>query len=121
MTYYSVGMVTDFNEGDRKVVVCGDKEIAVFKLDGQFYGWHNYCAHQGGPVCQGRIMKRVMELVDADGCTRAQHYDENETHIVCPWHGYEFSIKTGEHPGNPRVKLLEAKVKIRGGEICVSL
>jgi nitrite reductase/ring-hydroxylating ferredoxin subunit len=42
-------------------------------------------------------------------------------HIICPWHGHEFSIKTGRHPGNPRLRLRKVDLSIRNGEIYVSL
>jgi nitrite reductase (NADH) small subunit len=121
MTEYSAGSVAEFADGDRKVVLCGQAEVGVFKIDGEFYAWHNRCAHLAGPICQGRIMKRVVEPVDADHCVRTQAYDESETHIVCPWHGYEYSIKTGRHPGNDRIRLRSADIVIRDGEIYVSL
>ena len=67
MPQYNAGKVADYDEGSRKVVVCGDKEVGVFKIDGEFYAWHNRCAHRAGPICQGRIMKRVLEPVDQLG------------------------------------------------------
>ncbi len=63
MPEFSAGKVTDYADGDRKVVDCGESEVGVFKVDGEFYAWHNRCAHRAGPVCQGRIMKRVIEPV----------------------------------------------------------
>jgi nitrite reductase (NADH) small subunit len=120
MAEYMAGNVGDYADGDRKVVVCGDSEVGVFKIDGAFYAWHNRCAHRAGPVCQGRIMKRVLEPLASDKTTRSQEYDEAESHIVCPWHGYEFSIKTGFHQGNDRVRLRKAELTIRDGEIYVS-
>ncbi|HTH97827.1 MAG TPA: Rieske (2Fe-2S) protein [Stellaceae bacterium] len=121
MNDYRVAAAEDFAEGDRRVVLCGDKEIAVFRHEGQFYGWHNRCPHQEGPVCQGRIMYRVLEPVDADGRTGVQLYDEHEAHIICPWHGWEFSIRTGEHPGNRRARLRKVEIDIREGDVYVRL
>jgi nitrite reductase (NADH) small subunit len=119
MPEYSAGKVTDYADGDRKVVACGEQEVGIFKIDGEFHAWHNRCAHRAGPVCQGRIMKRVIEPVADDRTTRAQQYDQSETHIVCPWHGYEYSIKTGCHQGNSRIRLRKADIAIREGEIYV--
>ena len=121
MAEYLAGNVTDYADGDRKVVVCGEVEVGVFRIDGEFYAWHNRCAHRAGPVCQGRIMKRVLEPVAADKTVRTQDYDEAETHIVCPWHGYEFSIKTGFHQGSNRFRLRKAAVTVRDGAIYVSV
>ena len=121
MPEYSAGKVADYAEGDRKVIVCGNAEIGVFLIDGEFYAWHNRCWHRGGPVCQGRILKRVVEPVDAERKVRAQQYDPQDTHIICPWHGYEFNIKTGRHPGHPEARVRKAKLKLRDGEVHVCL
>ena len=41
-------------------------------------------------------------------------------HIVCPWHGYEFDVRTGEHPGDATMRLRKAYVRTEGEEIFVS-
>jgi nitrite reductase/ring-hydroxylating ferredoxin subunit len=120
MPEYSAGKITDFAEGGRKVLACGEHEVGVFLVDGQFYAWHNRCSHRAGPVCQGRIMKRVIEPVDADRQVRALAYHE-DTHIVCPWHGYEFNIKTGRNQGNPAARLRKVDIRLRDGEVYVCL
>ena len=121
MTDYHIGKVDEFSDGDRRLVQCGNAEIAVFNLDGEFFAWHNECAHRGGPVCQGVIMKRVREPVADDGTVRTLQYDTTETHVVCPWHGYEYNIRTGEHPGHGQLKLRKAELSIRDGEIYVGI
>ena len=54
MPEFSAGKVTDYADGDRKVIDCGEQEVGIFKIDGEFFAWHNRCAHRAGPVCQGR-------------------------------------------------------------------
>ena len=66
MRSYPVGRIEEFTEGSRKVVSCDGTEIGVFKIDGEFVAWYNQCSHRQGPVCQGRIYKRVIEPVDAE-------------------------------------------------------
>jgi nitrite reductase (NADH) small subunit len=39
MIGYSAGKVTDYADGDRKVVACGESEVGVFKVDGEFYAF----------------------------------------------------------------------------------
>lgn len=53
MQEYSAGKVADYNDGDRKVVVCGDMEVGVFGIDGEFYAWRNRCAHRAGRSARG--------------------------------------------------------------------
>jgi nitrite reductase/ring-hydroxylating ferredoxin subunit len=116
---YSAGKVEDYAEGMRRVIDCGDQEVGVFKIDGEFYAWFNRCAHVDGPVCQGRIMRRVLEPLDDEKCVRELAYDEHELNIICPWHGWEYNIKTGRHPGNPRGRLRKATLVIEDGEVYV--
>lgn len=66
-------------------------------------------------------MKRVLEPVADDRTVRSMEYHESEINIVCPWHGYEFSIRTGAHQGNSSVRLRKADLTIRDGEIYVIL
>ena len=117
MKSYPVGRVDEFSEGGRKVVSCDGVEIGVFKIDGELVAWYNQCSHRAGPVCQGRIYKRVVEPLDSEQRTRMLQFDENETHIVCPWHGYEFNLKTGRHPGSAAQALRRAKLEIIDGEV----
>ena len=119
MGEYFAGAVTDYADGDRKVIDCGEFEVGVFRIGDEFFAWHNRCAHRAGPVCQGRVMKRVIEPVAGDRTTRTLKYDPIETNIVCPWHGYEFSIRTGYHQGSSRFRLRKAEFTIREGEIYV--
>ena len=102
--------------------MCGESEVGVFRIDGEFFAWHNRCAHRAGPVCQGRIMKRVLEPVADDKTIRTQEYDDAESHIVCPWHGYEYSIKTGYHQGNSRDSAAQGRADDPGRrDLCSSL
>jgi len=121
MKSYPVGKIDELAEGGRKVVSCDGIEIGVFKIDGELVAWYNQCSHRQGPVCQGRIYKRVIEPVDSQQRTRMLQFDDNETHIVCPWHGYEFSLKTGRHPGSAAHALRRAKLEIMDGEVHVVL
>jgi nitrite reductase (NADH) small subunit len=119
MKSYVVGRLDEFSEGSRKVISCDGTEVGVFKIDGELVAWHNQCAHLQGPVCQGRIYGKVEEPIDANGHTRMMQYSETDKHIVCPWHGWEFSLKTGKHPGNPKAGLRKAKLEVTDGHVYV--
>ncbi len=79
---YLVCRADELKDGDRRVMSCDGTEVGVFKVDGQLVAWHNECPHRSGPVCQGRIYKRVLEPVGADGTVRELAYDESTTNIV---------------------------------------
>lgn len=120
-THYLVAAKSEFSEGGRKVVSCDGTEIGVFMIDGELVAWHNECPHRNGPVCQGRLYKRVLEPVDANGETRMLAFDENVTNIVCSWHGYEYNVKTGKNQGSDLFRLKSAKVEETDGNVYVVL
>jgi nitrite reductase/ring-hydroxylating ferredoxin subunit len=70
----------------------------------------------GGPVCTGRIYKRVLEPLGADQTTSIQQHSETDIHVVCPWHGYEFDLVTGAHPGGSR-RLRKIELEVSDGNV----
>jgi nitrite reductase/ring-hydroxylating ferredoxin subunit len=108
-------------EGGRLVVDIGEVTIGVFRFEGSLYAYHNICAHQGGPVCQGTLIPRVIETMDAGGESRGFDFDRSALHIVCPWHGFEYDIKTGQHPGRPAARLIRVPVEENSDGIYVTV
>ena len=68
------------------VLLEDDAEVAVFKLDGEFYAIRDRCTHQNLPLAEGEI----------DG-------DE----IICPFHGARFCLKTGQAKSPPAYEDLD--------------
>lgn len=118
---YYVCDVADLADRGRRVVRCGDTEVGVFRIGDEIHAWLNRCAHMRGPVCQGRIFRRVLEPVAGDGTVRMLRHSETEIHIVCPWHGYEYDLRTGAHPGNPRIRLRRVAHRVEDGRIYVTV
>jgi nitrite reductase (NADH) small subunit len=119
MREINLGSVATFSDPGRKVVDIEGVEIGVFYVKGQFSAYGNVCPHLGGPVCQGKILPRVVEDIAADRKSLGFAFSKTQTNIVCPWHGYEFDIRTGRHQGNPRLRLRSLDVRVAGGEVFV--
>ncbi|HEX5226925.1 MAG TPA: Rieske 2Fe-2S domain-containing protein [Bryobacteraceae bacterium] len=118
---FAVGSSTDVSEGGRLVVDAGEKTIGVFRVEGRLYAYENTCPHQSGPVCQGLVIPAVNEVLNDQRATTGFVFDAGDLRIVCPWHGFEFSIKTGCHPLSARIKLIPVNVEEHDGTIYVSL
>ncbi len=116
-----VGKENEFGERDRKIIAQGDLEIGVFRVDGKFFAYENNCPHQGGPVCQGKILAKVEEVLAPDKTSQGLKFSDENIHIICPWHGYEYNIATGRHPGDKNVRLKPYQVKVKDGEVYVSV
>ena len=113
-----VAKIAQFPDGERRIVAHGGLEIGVFHWQGEFYAYENLCVHQGGPACEGMMIQNVVDVIDKDRLYQGQTYGD-ETHFVCPWHGYEYDLKTGECIGDRKLKLRKFEVVKRGDEIYV--
>ena len=95
-SYRYIGLSTDIKRGFSKSYLIKNKEeknivIAVFNINGVFYAISNSCVHKGGPLSKG--------FLDGDI-------------VTCPWHGWKYSVKTGEssHEGGDSVNSYEVKI-----------
>jgi nitrite reductase/ring-hydroxylating ferredoxin subunit len=113
-----VGKASEFKDGDRQIVRIGEQEIGIFKHEGEFYAYSNFCLHQGGPSCEGLTIARVEERLRPDKTSMGLHFT-NDMNFVCPWHGYEYDMKTGEHVANRKVKLRKYDVVQKGNDVYV--
>ncbi len=84
------------DKGARIVVAAGGERIAVFRDGHQIAAVTNLCAHQNGPLGEGRII---------DGC------------ITCPWHGYQYRLVDGCAPPPFTEKLATYRIRLKRGII----
>ncbi|WP_454857583.1 Rieske (2Fe-2S) protein [Rhizobium binxianense] len=111
----------EFKDGERQIIRIGDDEIGVFRHEGEFFAYSNYCVHQGGPACEGLIIARVEERLRADKTSMGLFFSEKDTSFACPWHGYEYDMRTGQHIADRRVRLRKYPVLQKGEDIYVVL
>jgi nitrite reductase/ring-hydroxylating ferredoxin subunit len=114
-----VGKLSEFQNGDRRIIFVGDNEIGVFRHEGRFYAYSNFCLHQGGPACEGLTIAKVEERLRPDKTSEGLFFSDSEMHFVCPWHGYEYDMKTGECVSDRRLRLRSYKVVEKGDEVYV--
>ena len=111
-----VGKVSDFENGDRKIIDVNGKSVGVFRIDDQFYAIRNRCPHQFGPLCVGTLAPRAIS--DSPGDVTM---DPGPPLLACPWHGWEYDIATGQSfmgPGRGNMAALTYDVSVlRGSEL----
>lgn len=111
MSKHVVAMVADLPPGSRKLVTVRGRPIAVFNLDGAYYAMINRCPHQGAGLCEGD----VTGLVIADGPGTYRIIRDGEI-VRCPWHGWEFDIRTGQSWCDPsRITARQYPVEVMPG------
>lgn len=94
-----VGRPEDIQDKCAKVVVLSDKErAAVFKHKGKLSAVSNACAHQNGPLGEGKVVF---------GC------------ITCPWHGFSYRLEDGTSPAPFTEKIPTYRLRLQDGFILV--
>ncbi len=117
MPKYVVATADEIPVGERKVVEIGGRSIGVFNIDGEYFAIRNSCPHQGGPLCSGL----VTGFLESSGPGNYNYTRKGEI-LRCPWHSWEFDIKTGQSwwsPAQRRVRKYEVHVE-SGEEIEIS-
>lgn len=111
MSRHVVAAARDIPEGGRRLVTVRGRPIAVFNLKGEYFALLNRCPHQGGSLCEGAITGLV--LSDSPGTYRYERVGEI---IRCPWHGWEFDIRTGQSWCEPaRIATKQYPVEVAAG------
>ena len=117
-------VVTDASElsdGDRIVVELEGREIGVFRLNGELHAYLNWCAHQGGPLCEGALTGTYESSYDRDENEVSLEWSREGEVLMCPWHGWEYDALSGECLSRGSVQLPSYPVDEVDGDIVVSL
>jgi 3-phenylpropionate/trans-cinnamate dioxygenase ferredoxin subunit len=108
MAKYVVATVDEIAPGGRKIVEVAGRSIGVFNVNGEFFALRNRCPHQGGPLCTGRLFGVVQASVPGEYL-----FSRPGELLRCPWHGWEFDVRTGQSwfdPARTRVRAYEVSV-----------
>ncbi|GCF15316.1 hypothetical protein Harman_32510 [Haloarcula mannanilytica] len=121
MSEHTVSTVDEIQDGERKLVEVEGREIAIFRLDGEFYAYTNWCAHQGGPACEGSVTGTRNAEFDREELETDLEWCKEDEILNCPWHGWEYDIPSGDCLSRDGTKLPGHPVKVEEQEIIVSL
>ena len=97
MTKYVVAPVREIAPGGRKLVEVKGRRIVIFNLKGEFFAVSDRCPHQGGPLSEGLLTGFVSSPAPGEYC-----YSRQGEVIRCPWHSWEYDIRTGKSWCDPR-------------------
>jgi nitrite reductase (NADH) small subunit len=91
---------SELTPGQGKTVVANGREIALFNVGGTFHAIANACCHRGGPLGEGEL---------------------EGTAVTCPWHGWQFDVRTGATLRDSEVGVPAYRVEVQGGDVYVEL
>lgn len=111
-TKFVVGKVEDMKDGDRLLANVGGREVVVFRQDGEFFAMLNRCPHRGADLHRGRFQRQLK----AEQVGEIE-FNGTEEFLACPWHGWEFDIRTGQSYFDPTgVRVRPYPVSVEGGD-----
>ena len=111
MAGHIVASVDQIPPGQRKLVEVGGRAIVVYNLGGEFFALANRCPHRGGSLADG-IQTGLVESTAPGQFS----YSRPGEMVKCPWHGWEFDIRTGKSWCDPsRLRIRQYPVSVRPG------
>jgi 3-phenylpropionate/trans-cinnamate dioxygenase ferredoxin subunit len=88
---------------EMKHVSAGGRTLCVYNLGGELYAIEDRCSHDDGPLCEG-------------------DWDPDEGVVICPRHGANFDLRTGEALTLPAFTPVETfPVLVENGVVKVEL
>ena len=111
-----LGPVETFAEDSVSIARCAGREVGIVRWRGRVHALDNVCTHQRGPVCAGTLSGRLTGRVPG-----AMELDDATPVIACPWHGWEFDVRTGQAISNPKYRLRRYDVRVIDGRVLVDL
>ena len=98
--FVKVASVDAVKPGTGTVSEVNGHQIALFNVEGTFHAIDNVCVHRGGPLGEGDLNGEV---------------------VTCPWHGWEYNVKTGACVNNASACVKSFQVKVDGADVKVLL
>lgn len=97
--FIRVASTDDLPVGEKIIVQYEDEDVGVVNLAGEFYAMSDVCPHDDGPLMEGEL---------SGNC------------IVCPRHGAQFNLKTGDYTMPSFAPAPRYQVKIEGQDIFIA-
>lgn len=92
--------IEDCPPGSAREFVVEERVVAIFHVEGQLYALEGICPHQGGPLGKGTL---------------------EGSFVTCPWHGWQFDIRSGRHRTIPALSQATIPVRLEGRDVLVQL
>jgi nitrite reductase (NADH) small subunit len=92
--------LADIPDGRGKECVIAARVLAIYKLGNDVVAIDGICPHAGGPLAQGAVCNGI---------------------VTCPWHGWQYDLRSGQHRLNPRICVETFRVTVDDGKVYVDV
>jgi nitrite reductase (NADH) small subunit len=98
--FVKMATLEDLPPGASKEVEHDGRIFALFNVEGRISAIDGICPHQGGPLAEGPL----------EGTT-----------VTCPWHGWQFDVRSGQNSLGGRLRQPVYEVKVEGQDVLVAV
>ncbi len=116
---YRLGGIDEFPDGSHRVVDVNGRQLGVFHIKGKLYALPNICPHMTGPVCEAKILTGSLKA-DQSTDFKPEWVHDGEV-IVCPWHGLEYHVPTGQCLAYEHIKIRRYKVTVEDDSVVIEI
>ncbi|MCM3403189.1 Rieske (2Fe-2S) protein [Cytobacillus oceanisediminis] len=116
MNKHVVATVSELPIGSHKVVKVGSIEIGIFNVENEFYALKSVCPHQQASLCKG-----VVDGTNLHSDAHQYIFGRDGEILRCPWHNWEFDIKTGCALFDNSLKVASYKVTQDGDNLVLHM
>jgi nitrite reductase/ring-hydroxylating ferredoxin subunit len=111
MPRHVVAKAAEIPPGSRKLVEIGGRAIVVLNVKGELFALSDKCPHKGGSLSRGKLTGVVTSSEPG-----SYDYSRPGEILRCPWHGWEFDVRTGRSWCDPkRLRLMNYAVTVEPG------
>lgn len=96
MAKHVVATTREIPAGGNKVVVINGRELVVWHINGEYFCLLNRCPHEGAPMSKSTCVA----VLNSSEPGKFERSREGEM-LRCPWHGWEFDVRTGQSYFDP--------------------
>ena len=116
MPRHVVARAEDLPPGTRRLVTVAGRDIVILNIKGELFALSDKCPHKGGSLARGKLTGLVLSTEPG-----TYQYSRAGEMLRCPWHGWEFDVRTGRSWCDPnRLRLMNYKVSVEPGTAVVA-
>jgi nitrite reductase/ring-hydroxylating ferredoxin subunit len=92
-------------------------KLVLFNIGGEIFAMNNRCPHRGGPLSYGEVTGEPV----SSGNDHEISWTNGGGIVRCPWHRWEFDIRTGSTITSPAYHVVKRKTYVSDGWVYVDL
>lgn len=114
---FVIGPLSDLPPGTKKILDLAGRSVGVYNTAGALYAVQNVCPHALAPICLANPTGTMLPSAPGEAT-----YGMEGLVLRCPWHSWEYDIRTGEALfETDRRRLATFPVSVEDGQIVVTM